>query len=143
MKLPQIVRSAAETGPRVETSRDGLRSTGRLFGGLIDDARRRLPAYVSDFRDGWNRKCAASVFFLFWLRRASSPVVAIALGFLIGGAVGNAIDRAIQGAVVDFVSLHAAGYRWYIFNVADAAIVAGVVGLLYDALRPRALKSPP
>lgn len=88
-------------------------------------------------------KIAASVFFLFWLRRATSPVVAIALGFLIGGAVGNAIDRAVQGAVVDFVSLHAAGYRWYIFNVADAAIVAGVVGLLYDALWPRALKSPP
>lgn len=88
-------------------------------------------------------KVAASVFFFFWLRRASSPVVAAALGLLIGGAIGNAIDRAVQGAVVDFVSLHAAGYRWYIFNVADAAIVAGVGGLLYDALWPNALKSPP
>ncbi len=88
-------------------------------------------------------KIAASVLFFFWLRRAASPVVAAALGLLIGGALGNALDRAIQGAVVDFVALHAFGFRWYVFNLADAAIVAGVVGLLYDALRPNALKSPP
>ncbi len=88
-------------------------------------------------------KIGASMLFLFWLRRAVSPVVAIALGFLIGGALGNALDRAIQGAVVDFVALHAFGFRWYVFNLADAAIVAGVIGLLYDALRPNALKSPP
>jgi signal peptidase II len=67
----------------------------------------------------------------------------VALGLLIGGALGNALDRAIQGAVVDFVALHAFGFRWYVFNLADAAIVAGVVGLLYDALMPNALKSPP
>jgi len=88
-------------------------------------------------------KIAASVLFFFWLRRAGSKVVAAALGLLIGGALGNAFDRAIQGAVVDFVSLHAFGFRWYVFNLADAAIVAGVFGLLYDALRPNALKSPP
>jgi signal peptidase II len=88
-------------------------------------------------------KVVAAVVFLFWLRRASSRVVAVALGLLIGGAIGNAIDRAVHGAVVDFVSLHAAGYRWYIFNVADCAIVAGVVGLLYDAFWDNALKSPP
>lgn len=88
-------------------------------------------------------KIAASVLFFFWLRRAASPLVAAALGLLIGGALGNALDRALQGAVVDFVALHAFGFRWYVFNLADAAIVAGVVGLLYDALRPNALKSPP
>jgi signal peptidase II len=88
-------------------------------------------------------KIAASILFFFWLRRAGSKVVAAALGLLIGGALGNAVDRAIQGAVVDFVALHAFGFRWYVFNLADAAIVAGVVGLLYDALRPNALKSPP
>lgn len=88
-------------------------------------------------------KIGASVLFFFWLRRAVSPLVALALGLLIGGALGNALDRAIQGAVVDFVSLHAFGFRWYVFNLADAAIVAGVLGLLYDALRPNALKSPP
>lgn len=88
-------------------------------------------------------KIAASVVFLFWLRKAGSSLVAIPLGLLIGGALGNALDRAVQGAVVDFVSLHAFGFRWYVFNLADAAIVAGVIGLLYDALRPNALKSPP
>lgn len=88
-------------------------------------------------------KIAASVLFFFWLRRAASPLVAAALGLLIGGALGNALDRAIYGAVVDFVALHAFGFRWYVFNLADSAIVAGVVGLLYDALRPNALKSPP
>ncbi len=88
-------------------------------------------------------KIAASVLFFFWLRRAVTPVVAASLGLLIGGALGNALDRAVHGAVVDFVALHAFGFRWYVFNVADAAIVAGVIGLLYDALRPNALKSPP
>jgi signal peptidase II len=42
--------------------------------------------------------------------------------------------------VVDFISLHALEWRWYVFNVADAAIVAGVIGLLYDALSGRATK---
>jgi signal peptidase II len=88
-------------------------------------------------------KVVASVFFLYWLQRMHSKVGALALGLLIGGAIGNAIDRAVQGAVVDFVSLHAAGFRWYIFNLADAAIVAGVVGLIYDQLTANALKSPP
>lgn len=88
-------------------------------------------------------KIGASVLFLVWLRRAGSALVAASLGLLIGGALGNALDRALQGAVVDFVSLHAFGFRWYVFNVADTAIVAGVIGLLYDALRPNALKSPP
>jgi signal peptidase II len=88
-------------------------------------------------------KIAASVLFFGWLHRAGSKVVAAALGCLIGGALGNALDRALQGAVVDFVSLHAFGFHWYVFNLADSAIVAGVLGLLYDALRPNALKSPP
>jgi signal peptidase II len=88
-------------------------------------------------------KIVASVFFLYWLQRMHSKVGALALGFLIGGAIGNAVDRAVQGAVVDFVSLHAAGFRWYIFNLADAAIVAGVAGLIYDQLTANALKSPP
>ncbi|MEM7567760.1 MAG: signal peptidase II, partial [Pseudomonadota bacterium] len=53
-----------------------------------------------------------------------------------GGALGNALDRAIYGAVADFFSLHAFGYYWYVFNVADVAIVLGVLMLLFDALRP-------
>jgi len=83
---------------------------------------------------------AAAGFFVLWLRRVRSRLLAAALGFLVGGALGNAIDRAAYGAVVDFISLHALGWRWYVFNIADAAIVAGVIGLLYDALSGRATK---
>ena len=83
---------------------------------------------------------AAAGLFVLWLKRAHSGLLAAALGLLVGGALGNAIDRAAYGAVVDFVSLHALGWHWYVFNVADAAIVAGVIGLLYDALYGSATK---
>ena len=70
-----------------------------------------------------------------WLARAEQTrFSAIALGLIMGGALGNALDRLIRPGVADFFSLHAFGYNWYIFNVADIAIVAGVVVLLYDAL---------
>ncbi len=70
-----------------------------------------------------------------WLARAgTSRLMAAGLGLIIGGAVGNAIDRLTLGGVADFFSLHAFGYYWYVFNIADVAIVAGVVGLLYDSL---------
>jgi signal peptidase II len=82
-----------------------------------------------------------------WLARAHSRLAAIALGLIIGGAVGNAIDRFVHGAVADFVLLHigtgASRIDWYVFNLADCAIVAGVAGLLFDALvAPRAAKAP-
>jgi signal peptidase II len=86
---------------------------------------------------------AAACFFALWLARTSSCLVAAALGLLIGGAIGNAIDRALYGAVVDFISLHALGWRWYVFNLADSAIVAGVLGLLYDGFLVGATKRPP
>jgi signal peptidase II len=69
-----------------------------------------------------------------WLARAERGLAAASIGLIAGGAVGNAIDRTIYGAVADFFSLHAFGYYWYIFNIADVAIVAGVAGLLYDTL---------
>jgi signal peptidase II len=86
---------------------------------------------------------AASLLFTVWLVRAPSRLVAVALGLLVGGALGNALDRTLHGAVIDFVSLHAFGWYWYVFNLADAAIVAGVLGLLYDALAGGVTKSPP
>jgi len=88
-------------------------------------------------------KLGAAVLFAVWMAKAQSRLIAVALGFLIGGALGNAMDRIVYGAVVDFASLHAFGWRWYVFNLADAAIVAGVVGLLYDALKGSVTKSPP
>lgn len=71
-------------------------------------------------------------------------LVAVSLGLIMGGAAGNGIDRVALGGVADFFSLHAFGYYWYVFNIADAAIVVGVCGLLYDSLHPsrnRASKS--
>jgi signal peptidase II len=77
---------------------------------------------------------AVSVALIAWLARITSYLMAIAIGLIVGGAAGNAIDRAVHGAVADFYSFHAYGFQWYIFNVADVAIVAGVIGLLYDSL---------
>ena len=74
-------------------------------------------------------KVAAALAFAAWLTRAHRRVEALGLGLLIGGAIGNAVDRVVYGAVFDFIALHAFGYRWYVFNVADVAVVAGV-GLL-------------
>ena len=80
-----------------------------------------------------------------WLARGiASRLVAVSVGLIMGGAAGNAIDRLVLGGVADFFSLHAFGFYWYVFNIADAAIVAGVCGLLYDSLglsRNRAVKS--
>jgi signal peptidase II len=70
----------------------------------------------------------------FWLRRAESRLTAIALGAIGGGAVGNVTDRLRFGAVVDFVDAHIGVWHWYVFNVADAAIVCGVAVLILDGL---------
>lgn len=82
---------------------------------------------------------AIAAFLLRWMVRAENRLTALALGAVVGGAVGNVIDRVRFGAVVDFVDTHAWGWHWYVFNVADAAIVCGVVALVADALfRPKA-----
>jgi signal peptidase II len=69
-----------------------------------------------------------------WLRRASSVLVAAPIGAIAGGAIGNVIDRVRYGAVVDFIHAHAFGYSWYVFNVADAAIVCGVATLMLETM---------
>ncbi len=69
-----------------------------------------------------------------WLSRsARTRTMAVSLGLIIGGAIGNGIDRVRLGGVADFYSLHAFGFYWYVFNIADVAIVAGVLGLLYES----------
>ena len=92
-------------------------------------------------------KAAAVVLLCAWLARAGSRLTAVALGLIIGGAIGNAIDRLAFGAVFDFALLHLTtpsfSFRWYVFNLADVAIVAGVGGLLYEVLRgENAAKAP-
>lgn len=69
-----------------------------------------------------------------WMTRAGTRLLALSLGLIVGGALGNSVDRIAYGAVFDFVHLHAGRFSWYVFNIADAAIVAGVVGLVYDGL---------
>ncbi len=70
-----------------------------------------------------------------WLWRSQSTLLAVALGLIIGGALGNIIDRVRHGAVTDFLDFHIAGYHWPAFNFADAAIFCGVGFLLLDSWR--------
>lgn len=72
---------------------------------------------------------------VWWLRQPGTRLQAWALGLILGGAAGNAVDRLVYGAVADFVLLHAGSFEWYVFNIADAAIVVGVALLLYAGLR--------
>ncbi len=77
---------------------------------------------------------AIVVALLVWIRRLDRPWTAVALGGIVGGAVGNIIDRLRFGAVADFFDLHLAGWHWPAFNIADAGIVVGVGMLLLDGL---------
>jgi signal peptidase II len=83
-------------------------------------------------------KALALVLLWIWLAHARDRLTALSLGLIIGGAIGNAIDRLAYGWVADFVFFHISTahlrFSWYVFNLADVAIVAGVVGLLYDSV---------
>jgi signal peptidase II len=76
----------------------------------------------------------ATIVLVVWMGNVGNAFIAVCLGLIAGGAVGNAIDRLHLGGVADFFSLHWAGFYWYVFNVADVAIVVGVIGLLYESL---------
>jgi signal peptidase II len=81
----------------------------------------------------------ASVALTVWLARGiENKLGAVSVGLIIGGALGNGLDRLTLGGVADFFSMHAFGFYWYVFNIADVAIVAGVMGLLYESLIPGA-----
>jgi len=93
---------------------------------------------------GWQRPLfiaiavIASVWIVFLLRKYSRErLFALALALVLAGALGNLIDRVLIGAVIDFLDLHAFGFHWPAFNVADSAITCGAVLLAWDALRPR------
>jgi signal peptidase II len=92
-------------------------------------------------------KALAVVALAIWMARSRTLLAVTALGLIIGGAIGNAIDRLAYGAVVDFALFHVEfggnPYYWYVFNLADTAIVAGVIALLYDSfLGAPAAKAP-
>jgi signal peptidase II len=82
-------------------------------------------------------KVVAVVVLSIWMARAETLTATVALGLIIGGAIGNGIDRLVYGAVVDFALFHVQiggnTFNWYVFNLADTAIVVGVAALLYDS----------
>jgi signal peptidase II len=80
---------------------------------------------------------AVAMLLAFWARNQTRLLPAMGLALVIGGAVGNAIDRARFGAVVDFIDVQRLGFFPWIFNVADAGITIGVILLLLDSLRPQ------
>ena len=83
-----------------------------------------------------------ALYLLRWLSRAENPWVAAALGLVLGGAVGNAVDRLRFGAVVDFLDFHAFGWHFWAFNLADSAITVGAAGLLLTSLLAERLSQP-
>ena len=92
-------------------------------------------------------KLVAVILLWVWMTRVDSRWSALSLGLIIGGAIGNAIDRVAYGAVADFAHFHITtatwNFSWYVFNLADVAIVVGVAGLLYESLiGERAVKAP-
>lgn len=75
-----------------------------------------------------------SIALLIWIRRADDRLTVVALGLIIGGALGNVIDRLRFGAVTDFLDFHAFGYHWPAFNIADSAICVGAAILIGSSL---------
>jgi signal peptidase II len=73
-----------------------------------------------------------TTFLVWWLRSVKDLRLAAAIGLIIGGALGNVVDRIAYGAVADFFLLHAFGYNWYVFNIADVAVVGGVALMALD-----------
>jgi signal peptidase II len=107
-----------------------VKNTGISYGLLLQESR----------QGQWLLAGFAAVAVLvmaWWLARGVTTwLVTVSLGLVLGGAASNAIDRLWLGGVADFFSLHAFGFYWYVFNIADVAIVAGVLGLLYDSFMP-------
>jgi signal peptidase II len=100
-------------------------------------------SFLSD-QSGWQRglfiaiALAAAVWIVYLLARyPQERLFALALSLVLAGAVGNVIDRVLVGAVIDFLDVHALGYHWPAFNVADSAITCGAVLLIWDAIRPK------
>jgi signal peptidase II len=100
-------------------------------------------SFLAD-QEGWQRwfftvlALAVSAWLVHMLRRHwNETLLSTALSLILGGALGNVIDRVRFGAVVDFVQWHAAGFYWPAFNVADSAITVGAVLLVWEQFRPR------
>ena len=106
----------------------GVRNTGVSFGFL--QAQHDLVRWLLTLFS-----LVVAVVLAVWVRRATRPLFAIAVGLVVGGAIGNAIDRIRFGSVVDFVDVSRIGFFPWVFNVADSAITVGICLLLLDMLR--------
>ncbi|MDX1593068.1 MAG: signal peptidase II [Gammaproteobacteria bacterium] len=106
-----------------------VHNTGAAFSFLADAGGWQRPFFIV-------LSSVVSVVLIAWLRRLppASRLLGVALALVLGGAVGNLVDRVAYGYVIDFVDLHAGGWHWPAFNVADSAISCGVVLLLVDGL---------
>ncbi len=100
---------------------------GVSFGLFSSDAVWAQPALASF-------AALVSILLVFWMRQAQHCFSAIFLGLVVGGALGNAIDRLLHEAVVDFLDFHVAGYHWPVFNIADSAITVGVIFIIAEGL---------
>ena len=81
------------------------------------------------------------IFYLYyWSTKSPSKLTKISLFIMIGGALGNVLDRLTYGKVIDFISLHVFDYYWYVFNIADIAIVLGGLMILIDLTRDSFVK---
>ena len=99
---------------------------------------------------GWQRELfvaigiGASALIVYLLRRhAADPLFCFALSLILGGAIGNVIDRVLLGAVVDVLDVHVAGHHWPAFNLADSAISCGAVLLIWDSMRRSRVERAP
>ena len=77
-----------------------------------------------------------------WLWGSTSRALTAGFGLIIGGALGNLIDRLVYGKVADFFHFYGFGYDWYVFNIADLAITLGAIAIIYDVLKPEETAGP-
>lgn len=158
--MPGVV-SARKVGVAAAVAALAIDQASKLWLLRVFDLPERQPVRLAPVLDlvlAWNRGISYSLFWAegeggrwllvgatlaatallgAWLWRAHSPLIGLALGLLIGGALGNVVDRVAYGAVADFVYFHVGSFRWYIFNGADCAIVVGVALLLVELIWPR------
>ena len=107
---------------------EGLRARGAIFVEELDQVPDDV-IVIAIVASGW----------MVWLLRkhARETLFCLGLAMILGGAIGNVIDRLLVGAVVDFLDFHAFGHHWPAFNVADMGISCGAAALIWDALRPK------
>lgn len=108
-------------------------NTGAAFS-LFDEARN--PDAVRLFLIGFSILAVLAVLLLLWKSGRQLTVTTVALGLILGGAIGNLYDRIHLHSVVDFLEVHIVHYHWPDFNIADSAIVIGACLLLLASLRP-------